>query len=113
MNKKLFYITCICIKPFSVESGWAWKNITEFHEGDVLYYNLNATAQEMYVLSKNNPYKIYSSPSYLPFTRLKKNAKKYKQRKYCEEICKYIESKGFFKCEIKEINVIYQEDEED
>jgi uncharacterized membrane protein (UPF0127 family) len=49
--------------------------------------------------------------SYLPFTRQKKNARKYKKLKQAEWIKSLIDNKGDFKCEIKEIKITYTEEE--
>lgn len=120
MEKKLYYIECNCIRDVKFYN-------TEFHIGDVLYYNGNASSNEMwlynskaahntdyehiYEMSENvNRYKGLAK-SYLPFTRQKKNARKYKKLKQAEWIKSSIERRNDFKCEIKEIKIIYTEEE--
>ena len=120
MEKKLYYIECTCIKEVK------FPNI-EFHIGDVLYYNGNASSNEMYLynnialhntdyehfieMSENvNRYKGLAK-SYLPFTRQKKNARKYQRLKQAEWIKNCIERRNDFACEIKEIKVTYTVDE--
>lgn len=100
---------CICIKDVK------FPNV-EFHVNDVLYYNPNASAKEMWKYggissteTDENCRKYYYS-SYLPFTRLKKNARKYKKLSSLEAVKKHIDSKGDFSCKIKEIKVTYVEE---
>lgn len=119
MNQKFYYIECTCIKDVKFPN-------TEFHIGDVLYYNGNASSNEMwlynskafhntdyehiYEMSENvNRYKGLAK-SYLPFTRKKSNARKYKKLSQAEWIKSVIENRGDFRCEIKEINIIYSEE---
>ncbi len=120
MNKNLYYIECICIKDVKFHN-------TEFHIGDILYYNNHASSNEMYLynnialhntdyehmieMTKNtNRYKALCNQSHLPFTRKKKNSRKYKKLKQAEWIKTKIETLGDFKCEIKEIKIIYIEE---
>ena len=119
MEKKLYYIECTCIKDVKFPN-------TEFKVGDILYYNSNASSNEMWIFSNkaflnadnlylieaNENVKLYKGlvKSYLPFTRQKKNAKKYKKLKQAEYIKSCIENRNDFKCEIKEIKIIYTEE---
>ena len=119
MEKKLYYIECTCVRDVIFPN-------TEFHIGDVLYYNGNASSNEMYMynnkalhntdyermieMSENKRRYLGLANSYLPFTRQKKNARKYKQLKHVEHIKSCIENKNDFKCEIKEIKIIYTEE---
>ena len=120
MTKSFYFIECICIKDVKFPN-------TEFKIGEVLYYNGNASSNEMYLynnaalhntdyehfieMSENvNRYKGFAK-SYLPFTRQKKNARKYKKLKQAECIKSYIERREDFKCEIKEIKLTYTEEE--
>lgn len=119
-NIVIYYIECTCIREVKFPN-------TEFHVGDVLYYNGNASSNEMYLynnialhntdydhmieMTENvNRYKALCNKSHLPFTRQKKNARKYKKLKQVNNIKTYIESRGDLKCEIKEIKVIYTEE---
>ena len=115
MEKKLYYIECTCIREVKFPN-------TEFHIGDVLYYNGNASSNEMYIyntdyehmseISENiKRYKAICNQSHLPFTRQKKNARKYKKLKQVNNVKTCIESRGDLKCEIKEIKVTYTEEE--
>ena len=119
MEKKLYYIECTCVRDVIFPN-------TEFHIGDVLYYNGNASSNEMYMynnkalhntdyehmieMSENKRRYLGLANSYLPFTRQKKNARKYKKLKHVEHIKSCIENKNDFKCEIKEIKIIYTEE---
>ena len=84
MNKNLYYIECTCIRDVKFPN-------TEFHIGDVLYYNNNASSKEMWIshsracLEKDNLYIIEAdenvqryaglyNKSHIPLTRKKKNA---------------------------------------
>lgn len=121
MEKKLYYIECKCIKDVKFHN-------TEFHVGDVLYYCNNASSNEMYLynnialhntdyehiieMSENtNRYKALCKQSHLPFTRQKKNARKYQKLKQAEWIKTVIENRNDFECEIKEIKITYTEEE--
>ena len=120
MEKKLYYIECTCIRDVKFPN-------TEFHMGDVLYYNGNASSDEMYLyndialhnadykhmIEMNENTQRYKglAKSYLPFTRQKKNARKYKKLKQAEWIKTVIENRNDFACEIKEIKVTYTEEE--
>ena len=117
MNKKLYYIECTCIRDVKFPN-------TEFHIGDVLYYNNNASSKEMWIFNnkafpeKDNLYIIEADENvqryvglrnkcYIPFTRKKKNARKFKKLSRTEWIKSIIESLEDFKCDIKEIKVTY------
>ena len=112
MNKSLYYIECICIKDCH------FPNVS-FQVCDVLYFNKKAASNEMYTF---NPHvhpdsfvskeaKKYTYGSYLPFTRLKKNAKKWEIKRYPELEARIINDKGDFNAVIKEIKVTYEEEE--
>lgn len=119
MEKKLYYIECTCVRDVIFPN-------TEFHVGDVLYYNGNASSNEMWMynrkafLNADNLYLIEAdenikrykvlAKSYLPFTRQKKNARKYKKLKHAEYIKSCIERRNDIKCEIKEIKITYTEE---
>ena len=119
-NIVIYYIECTCIREVKFPN-------TKFHVGDVLYYNGNASSNEMYLYNNialhntdydhmiemtenTNRYKALCNKSHLPFTRQKKNARKYKKLKQVNNIKTCIESRGDLKCEIKEIKVIYTEE---
>ena len=121
MIKSLYYIECICIKDIKFHN-------VEFHIGDVIYYTNNASSNEMYLYNNialhntdynhmiemtenTNRYKALCVKSHLPFTRQKKNARKYKKLKQAEWIKLLIASKNDFKCEIKEIKITYTKEE--
>lgn len=120
MEQKLYYIECTCVRDVKFPN-------TEFKVGDVLYYNGNASSNEMRIYSNKafhntdyehmiemgenvNRYKGLAKSSHLPFTRQKKNARKYKKLKQAEHIKSCIENKNDFKCEIKEIKIVYTEE---
>ena len=108
-NSSLYYLEFTCIKDVK------FPNV-EFHVNDVLYYNPKASAKEMWKYNgitsteTDENFRKYCYGSYLPFTRLKKNARKYKKLSSLEAIKKYIDAKGDFKCNIKEIKVTYSEE---
>lgn len=120
MEKKLYYIECTCIRDVKFPN-------TEFYIGDILYYNNNASSNEMWFFNNkachNTDYEYFIkmsenvnrykglAKSYLPFTRQKKNARRYKKLKQAEWIKSCIERREDFKCEIKEIKIIYTEEE--
>lgn len=116
MTKSIYYIECTCIRDIEFPN-------TEFHAGDILYYCNNASSNEMYLynhlLNTNcsiefenaNRYKALCNKSHLPFTRQKKNARKYKKLSQAEWVKLLIDSKDDFKCEIKEIKITYSEEE--
>ena len=120
MEQKLYYIECTCIRDVKFPN-------TEFHVNDVLYYNGNASSNEMWIfnnqafLNADNLYLIEANEnikrykglvkSYLPFTRQKKNARKYKKLSQAEWIKSLIENRDDFKCKIKEITITYNEEE--
>ena len=119
MNNTLYYyyIICTCIRDVKFPN-------TEFHIGDVLYYNNNASSNEMWTFNnkafseKENLYIIEADENvqryaglcnkgYIPLTRKKKNARMYKKLSQAEWIKSIIERREDFKCDIKEIKVIY------
>lgn len=117
MNKSLYYLELTCIKKSN------YPNVA-FEVGDILYYNKKASSNEMYLYSpyinpssefmdQNHSRKYYGvcgNNLYLPFTRKKQNAKKWEIRRYAEQMKTFIEQKGEFKCDIKEIKVNYIEE---
>lgn len=111
-NSSLYYLECTCIKDIK------FPNV-EIHVNDVLYYNPKASSKEMCkyngisivsVETAENFRKYCYCSYYLPFTRLKKNARKYKKLSSLEAVKKHIDSKGDFSCKIKEIKVTYVEE---
>ena len=121
MNKNLYYLECTCIRDVKFPN-------TEFHIGDVLYYNGNASSNEMWIVynkyynkafpEKDNLYIIEADENiqryaglcnkgYIPLTRKKKNARMYKKLSQAEWIKSIIERREDFKCNIKEIKVTY------
>lgn len=112
MNKSLYYIECTCIKDCS------YPNV-DFHIGDVVYYNPKAASNEMYL---NYNYRQsrhatdeethhYKWKSYLPYTRQKKNAKKWQIKRYPDLEARSINDIGEFNAIVKEIKVTYEEKE--
>ena len=94
MEKKLYYIECTCVRDVIFPN-------TEFHVGDVLYYNGNASSNEMWMynrkafLNADNLYLIEANENvqryaglcnkgYIPLTRKKKNARMYKKLSQAE-----------------------------
>ena len=117
MNKSLYYIECTCIKDCS------YPNI-DFHVGDVFYYNKKASSNEMYLYYsyKNKRHLTEQEKDYIdvtfgkwtshiPFTRLKKNAKKWEIKRYADWNAMLINEKGEFNAVVKEIKVTYEEEE--
>ena len=124
MNKNLYYIQCTCIRDVK------FPNI-EFHIGEVLYYNNNASSKEMWIFYNKNYNKTVSEndelyrieayenvkryaglhKGYIPLTRKKKNARIYKKLSQAEWIKSIIERREDFKCDIKEIKVTYDIEE--
>jgi len=87
MQKTLYYLELISIKGLHLPN-------TTIKKGDVLYYNNNASSNEMYIYNQNayqskdepnylhkhnnlDKYKGFITSSHLPFTRTKNYAKKY------------------------------------
>lgn len=121
MQKTLYYLELISIKDIPLPN-------TTIKKGDVLYYNNNASSNEMYIYNQNayqskdepkyfdklsrynnlNKYKGLLTKSHLPFTRTKKYAKKYISLKQLQHIKTIIDSKGDFITNIKSINMTYQ-----
>ena len=121
MNKNLYYIECTCIRDVKFPN-------TEFHIGDILYYNGNASSNEMWTFNnkafseKDDLYLIEADENvqryaglcnkgYIPLTRKKKNARMYKKLSQAEWIKSIIERREDFKCDIKEIKIIYDIEE--
>lgn len=126
MDKILYYyyIVCTCIRDVKFPN-------TEFHVGDTLYYNGNASSKEMWIFfnknynkavsEKDNLYRIEADENvrryaglckaYIPLTRTKKNARLYKKLSQAEWIKSIIEKRNDFKCEIKNIEVTYEFEE--
>lgn len=117
MEKSLYYIECTCVKECK------YPNV-EFHVGDVVYFNKKAASNEMYLYfnnvehrhltdeEKNRIPKIYKWSSHLPFTRQKKNAKKWQIKRYAEWEANVINYIGEFNAIVKEIKITYQEVEQ-
>ena len=115
MINKLYYIQITCIKDIQ------FPNV-EYHKGDVIYYNNNASSNETYIwntynqssqIQENfNRYNTICKASHLPFVRTKNKAKKYKQENWANWIAELINKRGDFKAEVKEINLIYKEIED-
>lgn len=118
MQKTLYYLELITIKDLHLPN-------TTIKKGDVLYYNNNASSNEMFIYNRNayqskdepnyfdkhnnlNKYKGLLTKSHLPFTRTKKYAKKYISLKQLQHIKTIIDSKGDFITNIKSINITYQ-----
>lgn len=116
MTKSLYYIECTCIKDVKYPN-------TEFHVGDVVYFNKKASSNEMYLYynniehrylteeEKNNIPLIYKRCAYLPFTRQKKNAKKWQSKRYPDWEAHLINNFGEFNAVVKEIKITYTEEE--
>lgn len=112
MTKSIYYIECICIKDC------AYPNI-DFHVGDVVYYNPKAASNEMYLgwnYRENRHPKLeeidkYKYQSYLPFTKQKKNAKKWEIKRYADRYANIINNTGEFSTVVKEIKITYTEEE--
>lgn len=115
MNKIEYYIECTCNKDIS------FPNV-DFHPGDVLYYNKNAYAYEMYLgydYRTHNPvksevierYNLLGKWARLPFTHQKRFAKKWKKDGYADHIAEEINKIGDFNAVVKKINVTYSEEE--
>jgi len=117
MEKIVYYIECKCIKNCS------YPNV-DFHIGDIVYYNPKAASNEMYLgyIYKENkslsyeellPYVRRYQPytTYLPFTRQKKNAKKWQVKRYPDWTAHLINGVGEFETTVKEIKVTYTEEE--
>jgi ABC-type metal ion transport system substrate-binding protein len=118
MQKTLYYLELISIQDLHLPN-------TIIKQGDVLYYNNNASSNEMYIYNQNayqskdepnyfnkhnnlDKYKGLITSSHLPFTRTKNYAKKYKSLKHLQHIKTIIDSKGDFITNIKSINITYQ-----
>lgn len=112
MDKFLYYLECTAINDIK------FPNVS-LKAGDKLYFNGNASSKEMYIWVHNRNIQdpdvhervmkyryMCNRQSYLPFTRLQKNAKKWQILKYAEDQKDCIESTGDFKCEIKTIKLI-------
>lgn len=121
MERTLYYLELRCIKDVKYPN-------TEFHTQEVVWFKPDTRAGEMYLfnyklsdeelgkLGDGNPGKYRGLPGdwgYLPFTRQKRYAKKWKVRSYPEHIARVIDSYGEFKCEVKEIKITYAEIEEE
>lgn len=115
MNKIEYYVECTCNKDVS------FPNV-DFHPGDVLYYNKNAYAEEMYLgydyrTHKSVPHEVFERYNTLgkwarlPFTRQKRFAKKWTKDGYADRIAMQINHIGDFTAVVKKINVTYTEEE--
>jgi len=116
MEKSLYYIECTCIKDCE------FPNV-EYHKGEVVYFNPKAASNETYIYcwgdedknklserAKNN-YGSLLSGGHLPFTRQKKNAKKWEIKRYADSNARLINDIGEFNAIVKEIKITYQEEE--
>ena len=110
MNKSLYYIECTCIRDCK------FPNV-EYHIKDIVYFNPKAVSNETYVgygKDENgeykNPYSYYRS-SHLPFTRQKKFAKKWQIKDCADRYARHINEIGQFTAIVKEIKLIYEEEE--
>ena len=118
MQKTLYYLELISIQDLPLPN-------TTIKKGDVLYYNNNASSNEMYIYNQNayqskdepnyfdkqnnlDKYKGLLTKSHLPFTRTKNYAKKYISLKQLLHIKTIIDNKGDFITNIKSINITYQ-----
>lgn len=117
MNKSLYYIECTAKDDIEFNTGWLKPTKTVYKKGDVVYYNPKAASNETYVGygkdengNYKNPYQGWSS-SHLPFTRQKKNAKKWQQKKYADRHARDVNEIGHFNAVVKEIKIIYEEEE--
>ncbi len=117
MEKTIYYIECTCIKDCN------YPNV-DFHIGDIVYYNPKAASNEMFLgySDKENrpltyeellPYSCCYKPHniYLPFTRQKKNAKKWQVKRYADWTAHLINGVGEFEATVKEIKITYTEEE--
>ena len=116
MEKKLYYIELECIKDCK------FPNV-EYHKGDILYFNPNASSNETYIYNYENrelenvcklviyDYKIIGKNSHIPFVRLKNRAKKWQIKGRADWYADYINNKGHFKATVKEIKITYTEEE--
>jgi hypothetical protein len=115
-SKSLYYIECTCIKDAKFPN-------TEFHIGDVLWFNRKAAANEMYVYYSYRDNRHTTTEemndirmnwcmfdSHLPLTRRKECAKKWQIKSAAEHAFMYIDT-HVFKPVIKEIKVTYEEEE--
>ncbi len=115
-NKSLYYIECTCIKDAKFPN-------TEFHVGDIVYFNKNATSNEMYLYYSYRDSKHISAEemanirmnwcmfdSHLPLTRRKNCAKKWQIKSAAEHAFIHIDT-HIFTPVIKEIKITYQEEE--
>ena len=53
----------------------------------------------------------YKWKSHLPYTRQKKNAKKWQVKRYADWYANIINDRGEFKATVKEIKITYEEEE--
>ena len=116
MNKIEYYIQCTCINDMT------YPNV-EFHVGDIVYYNKNASSAEMYLYYSKRDQRSYSLEElrkigipwkwcckyYLPLTRRQDHAKRWQVKSAAKRACIFIDT-DIFKPEIKEIKITYSEE---
>ena len=120
MNKSLYFIECTANSDIEFDNGYAntqyckEKNLTKiiFHKGDIVYFNPKVSSLEMFIGYGylKNPYWFCDRP-YLPFTRQKKFAKKWKIKEYADKYARFINEIGHFTAIVKEIKITYTEEE--
>ena len=111
-TKTIYYIECTCIKDCT------YPNV-DFHVGDVVYYNPKAASNEMYLYwnyrenrhATNEEMRHYGYKSHLPYTRQKKNAKKWEIKRYANNCVYVINDGGEFNAVVKEIKLTYTVEE--
>ena len=116
MVKSLYYIQCTAKTDFTFDTGYQEHEHTDFHVGNVVYYNKKTMAREMHLKIRwpgvENPYRSISSGfNYLPFTRKKQWAKRWEKKYYAQKTANIINSKGQFDAVVKEIKMTYEEEE--
>ncbi len=110
MTKSLYYIECTAKQDLEFPGG-IYKNNPIFTEGEIVYFNANASSKEMSVHYLQNPYSGIGTKSSLPFTRQKRFAKKWQVRRWADQYARSINAKGHFDAVVKEIKLTYEEEE--
>lgn len=116
MNKSLYFIECIAKDDVEFTTGWKDGQKTIYKKGDIVYYNPKAASNETYVGygkdengNYKNPYRGWSS-AHLPFTRQKKNAKKWQIKEYADLNARRVNEIGHFNAIVKELKITYTEE---
>ena len=113
MVKSLYFVELTCVKECE------YANV-KFNVGEVVWLNPNAMGKEMRMyklcpdgswFNTKNKYDYFPNPSYLPFTRQKKFAKKWQIKHYAEKYASIINRIGEFNAVVKEIKLTYSEEE--